>query len=146
MQELQDKLNEKNQFSRFLIRLGKISFNLSIVFLLFCLCGIISGITTGFILILGLFAILISFGAIFVLIPDYWNRLTSASGFFAGLTNFLLKNALYFVAFSIVFSILSIILLSLDKSEKHTARLVISSVVTAIALFGCVYLLIRGNL
>ena len=66
------------ELSQFATRLGKIFFNLSILFLVFCLCGILSFISTALILIVGFLVIIITLGTIFVINPDFWDGLMYA--------------------------------------------------------------------
>ena len=135
----------KNDFKCFLIRLGKIFSNISIFSLILCFCGILSFVATAFILLIGLTIILLSIGTIFIVVPNYFEIIMSASqisakisAFFleisAKISAFFLENFYIFVSVAIVGSILSLVLLLLDKRTKHTARIVVSSIVISISI------------
>ena len=124
----------KNDFFNFLIRLGKIFSNISILSLILCFCGVISFAATAFILLIGLTIILLSIGTIFIVVPNYFEIIMSASQISAKISAFFLENFYIFVSVAIVGSILSLVLLLLDKRTKHTARIVVSSIVISIAI------------
>ncbi len=124
----------KNDFFNFLIRLGKIFSNISILSLILCFCGVISFAATAFILLIGLTIILLSIGTIFIVVPNYFEIIMSASQISAKISAFFLENFYIFVSVAIVGSILSLVLLLLDKRTKHTARIVVSSIVIAVAI------------
>ena len=124
----------KNDFFNFLIRLGKIFSNISILSLILCFCGVISFAATAFILLIGLTIIILSIGTIFIVVPNYFEIIMSASQISAKISAFFLENFYIFVSVAIVGSILSLVLLLLDKRTKHTARIVVSSIVIAVAI------------
>ena len=124
----------KNDFFNFLIRLGKIFSNISILSLILCFCGVISFAATAFILLIGLTIILLSIGTIFIVVPNYFEIIMSASQISAKISAFFLENFYIFVSVAIVGSIVSLVLLLLDKRTKHTARIVVSSIVIAVAI------------
>lgn len=124
----------KNDFKCFLIRLGKIFSNISIFSLILCFCGILSFVATAFILLIGLTIILLTIGTIFIVVPNYFEIITSASQISASISGFFLQNFYIFASIAIVGSILSLVLLLLDKRTKHTGRIVVSSIVIAIVV------------
>ncbi len=124
----------KNDFKCFLIRLGKIFSNISIFSLILCFCGILSFVATAFILLIGLTIILLTIGTIFIVVPNYFEIIMSASQISAKISAFFLENFYIFVSIAIVGAILSLVLLLLDKRTKHTARIVVSSIVIAVAI------------
>ncbi len=124
----------KNDFKCFLIRLGKIFSNISIFSLILCFCGILSFVATAFILLIGLTIILLTIGTIFIVVPNYFEIITSASQISAKISAFFLENFYIFVLIAIVGAILSLVLLLLDKKTKHTGRIVVSSIVISIAI------------
>ena len=124
----------KNDFKCFLIRLGKIFSNISIFSLILCFCGILSFVATAFILLIGLTIILLSIGTIFIVVPNYFEIIMSASKISASISGFFLQNFYIFASIAIVGSILSLVLLLLDKRTKHTGRIVVSSIVIAIVV------------
>ena len=58
----------------------------------------------------------------------------SASKISASISGFFLQNFYIFASIAIVGSILSLVLLLLDKRTKHTGRIVVSSIVIAIVV------------
>ena len=58
-------------------RLSKILFNISILFLISCVCGILSFISVALIMFVGFLIILATLGTIFIINPDFWNNLMS---------------------------------------------------------------------
>lgn len=106
------------ELSQFATRLGKIFFNLSIIFLVFCLCGILSFISTALTIIVGLLVIIITLGTIFVINPDFWDGFMSAVDISSNVSNFFLSNLYIFAGLSISLAVASLILLSRDKTKK----------------------------
>lgn len=124
----------RNDLKEFLIRLGKIFSNISILALLFCFCGILSFAATAFILLMGFVVIILSIGTIFAFVPNYFDILMSTSEVSVKISAFFLENFYIFASIAIVGAVLSLILLLLDKRNKHIARIVISSVVIAVVI------------
>lgn len=134
MQNLNTSPLLKNDLREFSIRLGKIFSNISILGLLLCFSGILSFVATAFILLIGLVIIILSIGTIFVLVPNYFDILMSTSEVSVKISAFFLENFYIFASIAIVGAVLSLILLLLDKRNKHIARIVISSVVIAVVI------------
>lgn len=134
MQNLNTSPLLKNDLREFSIRLGKIFSNISILALLLCFSGILSFVATAFILLIGLVIIILSIGTIFVLVPNYFDILMSTSEVSVKISAFFLENFYIFASIAIVGAVLSLILLLLDKRNKHIARIVISSVVIAVVI------------
>ena len=124
----------RNDLKEFLIRLGKIFSNISILALLLCISGILSFVATAFILLIGLVVIILSVGTIFAIVPNYFDILMSTSEVSVKISAFFLENFYIFASIAIIGAVLSLILLLLDKRNKHIARIVISSVVIAIVI------------
>ena len=124
----------RNDLKEFLIRLGKIFSNISILALLLCFSGILSFVATAFILLIGLAIIILSVGTIFVIVPNYFDILMSTSEVSAKISAFFLENFYIFASIAIIGAILSLVLLLLDKRTKHIGRIVISSIVIAIVI------------
>lgn len=124
----------RNGLKEFLIRLGKIFSNISILALLLCFSGILSFVATAFILLIGLVVIILSVGTIFVIVPNYFDILMSTSEVSVKISAFFLENFYIFASIAIVGAVLSLILLLLDKRTKHIGRIVISSIVIAIVI------------
>lgn len=128
----------KSDLKNFLVRLGKIFSNISIFALVLCFCGILSFIATAFILLIGFIIILLSIGTIFAVVPNYFDILMSASKISANISDFFLQNFYIFVSIAVIGAIASLVLLLLDKKTKHTARIVVSSAVIAVALISII--------
>lgn len=141
MQKQHVPTQTKIDLNNFAIRLGKIFSNISILFLILSFCGILSFVATAFIFLIGFILIILSIGTVFVYIPNYWDNLTNASRISAEISSFFLQYWYIFIAFTILFSILSLIFLKLDKNNKHTARIVISSIVVGIAIVAIIVIL-----
>ncbi len=124
----------RNDLKEFLIRLGKIFSNISILALLLCFSGILSFAATAFILLIGLAIIILSVGTIFVIVPNYFDILMSTSEVSVKISAFFLENFYIFASIAIIGAILSLVLLLLDKRTKHIGRIVISSIVIAIVI------------
>lgn len=134
MQNYQSISLAKNGFKQFSIRLGKIFSNISIVALILCISGMLSFVATAFILLIGLTVIILSIGTIFVMVPDYFDILMSTAQTSAKISEFFLANFYIFASIAVVGAIISLVLLALDKRTKHTGRIVLSSLVLAIAI------------
>ena len=128
----------RNDLKEFLIRLGKIFSNISILALLLCFSGILSFVATAFILLIGLAIIILSVGTIFVIVPNYFDILMSTSEVSVKISAFFLENFYIFASIAIIGAILSFVLLLLDKRTKHTGRIVISSIVIAIVILAII--------
>lgn len=128
----------RNDLKEFLIRLGKIFSNISILALLLCFSGILSFVATAFILLIGLVVIILSIGTIFVSVPNYFDILMSTSEVSVKISAFFLENFYIFASIAIIGAILSLVLLLLDKRTKHIGRIVISSIVVAIVIIAII--------
>ena len=128
----------RNDLKEFLIRLGKIFSNISILALLLCISGILSFVATAFILLIGLVVIILSVGTIFAIVPNYFDILMSTSEVSVKISAFFLENFYIFASIAIIGAILSLVLLLLDKRTKHIARIVISSIVIAIVIIAII--------
>ena len=128
----------RNDLKEFLIRLGKIFSNISILALILCFSGILSFVATAFILLIGLVVIILSIGTIFVIVPNYFDILMSTSEVSAKISAFFLENFYIFASIAIIGAILSLVLLLLDKRTKHIGRIVISSIVIVIVIIAII--------
>ena len=135
--------------------LGKIAFNLSIVSLAISLATILTFLLTALIAMVGvlvvLFAVIIiifTLGLILT-VPNYWDGAMSILNFTSSSAE---KIALFgeklastwpiIVPLGILMSILSIVFLSLDKTRKHKARIIFSSIILAITVIVLILLII----
>ena len=114
----------KNELKNFLIRLGKIFSNLSIFMLVLCLCGILSFIFTGFIFLVGIVIIIVTLGTIFAISPNYFDQLIVAMNVSSSISSFFSNNSLIFAGLTILFAILSIVLLFLTNKQNIKDELV----------------------
>ena len=128
----------RNDLKEFLIRLGKIFSNISILALLLCFSGILSFAATAFILLIGFVVIILSIGTIFAFVPNYFDILMSTSEVSVKISAFFLENFYIFASIAIIGAILSLVLLLLDKRTKHIGRIVISSIVIAIVIIAII--------
>lgn len=128
----------------FMIRLGKIFSNLSIFFLVLSLSGILSFVASAFVLIIGFVIVVLSIGTIFILVPNFGDLWLSSIEVTGNLATFFLNNFFIFVGLTILFAIVSLVILAFDKQNKHVARIVISSIVIAVAIISIVVLLVGG--
>ena len=131
----------KYEFLSFCTRLGKIFSNLSIIFLILCFAGVLSFVSTAFILLIGLMLIIMTLGTIFVMVPNYWDGLTNASQISSNISMFFLENSTLFISLAIGFAVISLIFLLIDKRERPVARIVISSIVVAIAIISMIVII-----
>lgn len=129
----------KMEFNNFGLRLGKIFFNLAIFLLIFCVCGMVSLLSTAFLFLVGAVVTILSMGTIFVYAPNFWNSIVAGMKATANFSNFVLGNAYIFLSITILLSALSVVLLALDRQNKHTARIVVSSINLAFAVLFMIF-------
>ena len=141
MKDIENKpveFNPQNTFKRelgcFSLRLGKIFFNLSIFFLVLCICGILSLISTVVMIVFGIVVTLATLGTVFVIMPNFWSNLISGINIAGNVSEFLMSNFYIFASIAVACSILSIIISALDKQNKHKGKIVIASIVLAVTI------------
>lgn len=129
-------LGEKTHFFHFGLRLGKIAFNVAILLVLIAVCGALSLMTTAFLILFAIIVTILSLGTIFKLAPNFWPNIISGAEFTGDVSTFLLNNAYIFLSIAIAFSVFSIVVLALDRKQKHIARIVFASLtlLTAVIL------------
>lgn len=120
----------------FLVRLGKIFFNLSALFLVLSFCGVLSFFAIAFLFLIGIFVTIITLGTVFSFAPDFWNNLLSGTAFFADVTNFFVQYRFVFTDVSVAAAVAAIVLLSLDRREKHAVRTVFAAIFIVLSLIG----------
>ncbi len=131
-------------------RVGTVCSNLSL-FLLFagiimCIAVMISGLLTAMfallIILVAILAIIFTLGLILLAMPEEWDKMLSTQEFLATMTGKLgiaLERAAPFVLIgATLLALVSIPFLVLDKSKKHIARIVMSSLVVAIGLVAAI--------
>ena len=126
--------NLKNELMNFAVRVGNIFSNISILAIGLCLCSLLSFSAVFIVVMGGLLLIVLSVGTIFVFIPDYFDKLMSATEIPSQVAGFFLSNIGIFVAMAVTGALVSFILLRTDKREKHVARTVISGIVLTVSL------------
>ncbi len=128
------KINERLALMDFTTRLGKIFFNLSIVLLIVVIAAFSTAMIGVLILLFGFILIILSFGTIFTLVDNYFDKLTNVSGITLEISTSILQYWDILIISSILLAALSIVLLAIDKRQKHIARIVIASIIVGIAV------------
>lgn len=113
--------------------------NLSIVCLVCCLLSVFTVIIMPLVWVLGFLLILVTLGIIFAIIPNYWSKLEGFSETINKVNKFLLKIGPYVACVGIVLAIASIVMLVLDKTNKNTKKIVITSI-ACVLLIVCLVL------
>lgn len=129
----------------FSTRLAKIFSNAAIIFLLICICGMLSFVASALIFLFGAIATIVTVGTIFIYSPNFWDNIIALVKKSAELSGALLNNFYIFFAISVVLAIASIILLALDKQIKHTGRIVVNSIVLFVMII-CLFIMLAGGL
>ncbi|MBS5852572.1 MAG: hypothetical protein ACLUG4_09470 [Bacilli bacterium] len=135
MKELSTTMPVKTEIKNFIVRLGIIFSNISIFSLILCYFGILSFISTAFILLVGLVIIVLTIGTIFIIVPDYFNIFMSVTDISAKVSAFFLDNFYLFISITILSSILSLILILLNKQTRYIGRIIFSVIIVIIAMF-----------
>ena len=135
MKELSTTMPVKTEIKNFIVRLGIIFSNISIFSLILCYFGILSFISTAFILLVGLVIIVLTIGTIFIIVPDYFNIFMSVTDISAKVSAFFLDNFYLFISITILSSILSLILTLLNKQTRYIGRIIFSVIIVIIAMF-----------
>ena len=126
----------------FCVRLGKIFFNLSIVLLLLSYCSVLSFMATAVVAVVAFAIIVLSVGTIFIAVPNFAEYIGNILNVSVSVNAFFLNYWYIFIPGTILCSILSLVLLLLNDQRKNVARIVISSIIIALALLGiCIILL-----
>ena len=129
----------KMEFNNFGIRLGKIFFNLAIFLLIFCICGTLSILSTAFLFLIGVVVTIITAGTIFIFAPNFCNSIFAGMNATANFFSFVIGNAYIFLSIVMALSIASIVILALDRQNKHTSRIVVASIVLVVALLMMIF-------
>lgn len=135
MKELSTTMPVKTEIKNFIVRLGIIFSNISIFSLILCYFGILSFISTAFILLVGLVIIVLTIGTIFIIVPDYFNIFMSVTDISAKVSAFFLDNFYLFISITILSSILSLILILFSKQTRYIGRIIFSVIIVIIAMF-----------
>lgn len=129
----------KMEFNNFGIRLGKIFFNLAIFLLIFCICGTLSILSTAFLFLIGVVVTILSAGTIFIFAPNFWDSIFAGMNATANFFSFVIGNAYIFLSIVMALSIASIVILALDRQNKHTSRIVVASIVLVVAILMMIF-------
>ncbi len=136
--------------------LGKILSNVAILFTIItaaCLSTslisfLVMVVLMGIALIM-LMGIVVTIGTILAIIPGYWSALVSVwkfaisgASFSSEVIYYMTHIWPYTASIAVLFSAVSIVFLCLDKTDKHTNRIVTSSVVLGITVIAIILLLI----
>ncbi len=129
----------KMEFNNFGLRLGKIFFNLAIFLLIFCICGTLSILSTAFLFLIGVVVTILSAGTIFIFAPNFWDSIFAGMNATANFFSFVIGNAYIFLSIVMALSIASIVILALDRQNKHIPRIVVASIVLVVALLMMIF-------
>lgn len=124
----------KSLSAMYLVHLGQIFSNLSIVCVIIGMISFISillQITVFFVLLLGL---LCTLGLILLYVPNYMQLFQKSADFLGSITAVVVKIAPYVLIVGIVCAIISIVLLAIDRYNSHMGRIVFSSIILAITV------------
>ncbi len=113
----------------------------------FLLSAAVTMLSIGiFVLMIG--AILLTVGTIFTFVPNWWkmaikvlNVATNSGPVLEKVTGVLAASAVYVIPITLVFAVLSIVFLSLDKTKKHTTRIVFSCIMIGLVVLAIILLL-----
>ena len=125
-------------------RLGKIFFNMSIPMLLLSVMAVLSVFSAILVLVIALLIVLATLGTIFVIVPDFWQNVVDGTGIASDIANFLFVNGVTFSAVTSVLAALAVILLALDRKQRHPVRITFACIILVVALF-CALISAWGN-
>lgn len=117
--------------SMYLTRFGIILSNLAIVMLVVSLGSVLTVVGSVLVIVLGFAFMIASCGLVFTVMPDYWQRLMSATGLIGKVSEVMFQYWPIVTVVGILCSVASIVFLSFDKTKKHTARIALAGVVIA---------------
>ena len=118
----------------YLIRFGKILFSLSLIALIISFLPSVSFLMTAFYVLIWFIIVIITLGTVFITNPDFANSLTSSIEILGNISTALYDASLYLLPTAIVMSILSIVFLAMDKTDRHIARIVFASIFLALSV------------
>ncbi len=127
----------------FATRIGKICSNVSIVFLILSIAGILPFIALATILIIGFAIIVFSLGTVFITVPDFGSKLLSYIDISSQISAFFLQYWYIFVLITIALSVASLVLLATDKNESHVGRITVASIVLFITLVVMIVFIVK---
>lgn len=128
----------------YLVRFGIIFSNISIVSLVLFICSLITPVFLAILYALGIIIILATLGTIFVMIPNYWQILTSFMSNSSKLLVPLVSIIPYALGVGLIASIASIICLFFDKQKSHKGRIVFGIIVSVIIIIALIVVIAGG--
>lgn len=131
--------------SMYTTRLGIILSNVAVICVLFCLSSIVSVVISWLFWVLGMVLIFVTLGIVLLVIPGYWNSLMSSGKIVANVANILLQAWPYISITGIACSVASIVLLALDRNQRHIGRIVFSSIVIGLIVIIMIILAVEGS-
>lgn len=136
---------EKGQIvRRYLAHLGIILCHLSIVGVVFIVGSFIAGLLSIFAFLLGLILIVFTIGTIFVMVPNYWDKVMWTVDATNNIVNTSISLVPTVAVLTAIFCVASIVLTALDaRWEKARIRLIISSVMCGVVV-GLLVVIIAG--
>lgn len=124
-------------------KFGTLFSSLSIVCLAFCVLALFAVVLLPIVWLLGFMLIIVTVGFIFAIIPDYWSKLEGLSNTMNTLGTVLVKVGPYVASAGIALSIISIVLLMLDKSGKNVGKIVSTSIVGVLLVVSLILCFIK---
>lgn len=143
-QEKEIKIPAGYMSSLYLSRLGVILSNISIASLIIFVCSLITPILLALGYGLGIILIFATVGTIFVMIPNYWQLLTSFMTNTSKLLNPLLSALPYLLGIGLATAIASVLILLFDKQRNHKGRIVFGIIVILLIVVAFVFVLCGG--
>ncbi len=138
--------SSSKEFARMrLVHLGKIISNLAIAGLTFCIVNAASQLFIAYFVVLGVMFMIATLGLVFAFVPNYWQIITSPLSLYENFFSKIVPYVPYVLGISIALSVVSIVLLSFDKYQKHTARIVFSAIVVLLSILVVTIFLTGGK-
>lgn len=138
----------KTYSDMYLTRFGKIMSNYSIAGLCVMAAIIFSTIFTGLYYVLGIFfafaVIIFTVGTIFITVPDFFSRVAGGGEALVMLSAKAFQIFPYALGVTFVTSIISLVLLCLQKEKRSVPRIVASSIILALTIIGGIVYLSGG--
>lgn len=131
--------------SMYTTRLGIILSNVAVICVLFCLSSIVSVVLSLLFWVLGMVLIFATLGIVLLVIPGYWSSLMASGKIVANVANILMQAWPYISITGIACSVASIVLLALDRNQRHIGRIVFSSIVIALIVIIMIILAVEGS-
>lgn len=137
-----EEIKVEKQKSSTLAKFGNFFFVLAIICVVACCLAFATVIIMPIIWLLGFFLIIITIGFIFAIIPGYWSKLNGLANAMDKVADLFLKIGPYVAGVGITLGVGAIVCLALDKSKKHTGKIIAVSITTAVLIAGLVLILI----